>query len=155
LLKHLANGAGIGFTLEAGEDCTVMLAHTDMHQVLTNLVSNARDAVNGEGKIEVRTYEERGGVAARPGEEAGRWGYVQVKDSGPGMSPNVAARVFDPYFTTKGASQGTGLGLATVRSIVGRNHGRIALDSNEQHGTTVTVGFPVTENEHGNLSFDR
>ena len=130
-------------------------AHTDMHQMLTNLISNARDAINGEGKIDVRTYEERGVVVAHPGEEAERWGYVQVRDTGPGMSPKVVERVFDAYFTTKGASQGTGLGLATVRSLVERNHGRIALDSDEQHGTTVTIGFPLMENGCGSLSSDR
>jgi CheY-like chemotaxis protein len=66
---------------------------------------------------------------------------VTVQDSGVGMSPRVRSRVFDPFFTTKG-EHGSGLGLSVAYTVVARHRGQIVVDSEEGHGTTVTIRLP-------------
>ena len=70
------------------------------------------------------------------------WWFVDVADSGRGMPPEVLARVFEPYFTTKGES-GTGIGLTTANDIVTRHGGTITAASHPNRGTTFTIGFPA------------
>ncbi|MBN9516909.1 response regulator, partial [bacterium] len=100
-------------------------------QVLLNLVANARDATPGRGTVTVRTAE-----------APGRFVALTVTDTGVGMSAAVKARMFDPYFTTKGAS-GNGVGLATVAEIVRGAGGHIEVESLEGWGTSVRVYFPA------------
>jgi signal transduction histidine kinase len=71
----------------------------------------------------------------------GRFALLAVSDTGCGMTPDTAARVFEPYFTTK--SEGTGLGLATVNGIVQHGGGTISIDSEEGVGTTFKIYLPV------------
>ena len=117
-----------------------------VEQVLMNLVVNARDAMPGGGRLEIRTgnftFDER---YARlrdivPGD------YVQliVSDTGTGMSPGVVARVFEPFFTTKPKGEGTGLGLATVYGIATQAGGDVTIYSEPGVGTTVRVNLPAT-----------
>ncbi|MGB8359783.1 MAG: HAMP domain-containing sensor histidine kinase, partial [Acidimicrobiia bacterium] len=73
---------------------------------------------------------------------------VTVADTGHGMPPEVAERIFDPFFTTKEPGKGTGLGLHTVHTIVGRAGGEITVDSSSS-GTTFTVLLPVLEEPAG------
>ena len=68
---------------------------------------------------------------------------LSVADNGTGMSPEVQARVFEPFFTTKAPGQGTGLGLATVCSIMKQHEGWIELDSAVGRGTTFSLYFPI------------
>ncbi len=102
-------------------------------QVLLNLVANARDATPGRGTVTVRTAE-----------APGRFVALTVTDTGVGMSPAVKARMFDPYFTTKGAS-GNGVGLATVAEIVRGAGGHIDVESLEGWGTSVRVYLPAAD----------
>ncbi len=113
--------AGTNITADGGQ----------LHQVLMNLCVNARDAMPIEGILGVC-------VTASPG-----WVEVVVSDSGCGMDADVRARLFEPYFTTKGAGRGTGLGLATVRSIVRQHGGTIAVESSPGRGSTFTVRLPA------------
>lgn len=107
-------------------------------QILVNLVLNARDAIQGRGTIEVSLAQgamEDGSPSAR----------LQVKDTGQGMSPEVLARIGDPFFTTKGPEQGTGLGLASIKSLVSRMEGHMEVTSEPGVGTTFTLSFPLDQ----------
>lgn len=116
-------------------------------QVLLNLVANARDAVGRRGTVTLRTADtvvDR----SRPGWPSslpvGRYVALTVADNGVGMTEAVRARMFDPYFTTKG-SAGNGVGLATVAEIVRAAGGHIEVESLEGWGTSVRVFFPPAE----------
>jgi signal transduction histidine kinase len=107
-------------------------------QVFTNLLINAYEAMHGSGRVMIRATTlrlEDGG----DGREAVR---VEIKDDGPGMPPDVADRIFSPFFTTK--AQGSGLGLAIVRKIVDAHDGKIDLETAPGAGTTIRVTLPVT-----------
>ena len=99
-------------------------------QVITNLLNNAYDAVNGEGRIEVA-------LTADPA-----WAHLSVADSGPGISPDVRTHLFEPFFTTKPEGKGTGLGLAICIGIVESHGGTIEVDSEVGRGSKFTVNLP-------------
>ena len=109
-----------------------------------NLVVNARDAMSGGGKIILSTSREWiDGRDQRPGSvAAGEYSVLAVADNGCGMSDEVRARVFEAFFTTKPAGLGTGLGLATCRSIVQRWRGHITVESAVGAGTTFKIYLP-------------
>ncbi|GIF00237.1 hybrid sensor histidine kinase/response regulator [Paractinoplanes rishiriensis] len=102
-----------------------------IEKLLTNLVSNARDAMPSGGNLVIDT--------GRHGADRVR---LRVSDSGKGMAPEVVERVFEPFFTTK-AGGGSGLGLATVYGIVAQAGGEVSIASSPGLGTTVTVLLPV------------
>jgi two-component system, cell cycle sensor histidine kinase and response regulator CckA len=104
----------------------------EIQQILVNLVANARDAMPAGGELHVAS-----------GTEAGRSGsWLRVSDTGVGMAPEVASRVFEPFFSTKGPGKGTGLGLASVKSIVDALGGRIELETALGRGTTFLIHLP-------------
>ena len=100
-------------------------------QVFMNLLTNAVQAVEGQGEIRLRTYADNGSV------------FVEVSDSGPGIAPELCERVFEPFFTTKAVGQGTGLGLAIAHSLIARHGGDIQLQSAPGKGATFVVRLPV------------
>jgi CheY-like chemotaxis protein len=104
-------------------------------QLVVNLVVNARDALPDGGRVRITTSLDDDTDCVR----------LEVADNGTGMSPEVCARAFDPFFTTKGAGRGTGLGLATVQSIVTDLGGTIAIDSTLGVGTRVIVCLPTAD----------
>ncbi len=121
----------------------VLVDPTQLDQVLTNLVVNARDAIGGAGHIELATANWTLTVAdcatlvdALPGDHV----CLSVTDSGCGMSADLVARIFDPFFTTK--PKGTGLGLAMVHGAVKENQGAIQVDSEPGRGTCFRIYFP-------------
>jgi CheY-like chemotaxis protein len=119
-----------------------------VEQILINLAVNARDAMPGGGTLTFVTENvELGPSEARvvPGVEAGRFVRLLVADTGTGMDSEVAARAFEPMFTTKPSGQGTGLGLATVYTIVTQAGGIIDLSSEPGSGTSVEVHLPASE----------
>lgn len=103
-----------------------------LEQALVNLVINARDAMPAGGTLTLRTGPGPDGQVR-----------LSVQDTGSGMSPEVQARIFEPYFTTKPAGQGTGLGLATVLGIVRGHGGQVSVESAEGAGTTFTLDLPA------------
>ncbi len=105
-------------------------------QVLINLLSNARDAIGSNGEVRIKAAE----APERPG-------YVQfrVEDSGPGISAEAKARIFDVFYTTK--QNGTGLGLWLSRRIVLEHQGNIEVESGPDRGTAFTITLPIAAND--------
>jgi PAS domain S-box-containing protein len=124
---------------------------TQIHQVLINLCVNARDAMPEGGTL--RLYAENCVLNAETAQaiheaKPGSWVVLQVADTGTGIPPEVLSHLWEPFFTTKAANQGTGLGLSTVRGIVVENHhGFIDLQTKVGQGTTLRVYLPAVESE--------
>lgn len=126
----------------AREACPVRIDPSQIGQVLTNLVVNARDAIPGTGVISIETSHfemDHDYCAANPGAEPGRYEVLTVSDDGVGMDRQTRERAFEPFFTTKARGKGTGLGLATVFGIVKQNEGFINLYSEPGQGTAVRI----------------
>jgi two-component system, cell cycle sensor histidine kinase and response regulator CckA len=128
-------GEDIELVRSAGDSSATVLADpTQLELVLVNLVLNARDAMPAGGRLEVATEP-----ALRNGE---RWARVRVSDNGPGIDPATQARMLEPFFTTKEAGRGTGLGLAVVHELVEQNGGEVEVWSARGKGTTISVYLP-------------
>ncbi len=120
---------------------------TQWHQVLVNLCTNAAHALEergGELVIEVAPIEVSSAeAAAQPPLKAGPAVRLTVRDTGCGMEPATLARVFEPFFSTKGPGRGTGLGMAIVNSVVQAHEGRITIESIPGRGTRIDVLLPT------------
>ncbi len=104
---------------------------SELNQVWTNLMDNALDALDGHGRLFVRTACEDGHIL------------VEIGDDGPGIPPDVQSRIFEPFFTTKGVGKGTGLGLDTAyRIVVTRHHGDLRVVS-QPGDTRFQVRLPI------------
>jgi signal transduction histidine kinase len=115
-----------------------------IEQVIMNLAINARDAMPGGGSLDIRTRNIRLPHTLTDGSNAdAAFVLIEVTDTGEGMSAEVAARLFEPFFTTKGLGQGTGLGLATVYSVVAESHVYIDVHTVIGEGTTFNVYLPL------------
>jgi PAS domain S-box-containing protein len=129
--------------LDAGAGL-VLADPVQLRQILLNLVLNARDAMPGGGRILLSTH-----LVQLPGELGSalprRAVSLVIKDNGCGMDAETRARMFEPLFTTKGAGEGTGFGLATVQRIVGEAGGTIEVETEPGHGTSITVVFQAIE----------
>jgi signal transduction histidine kinase/ActR/RegA family two-component response regulator len=144
-------GVNIEFRLELEPELRSIKANsTQIQQVLINLGVNARDAMEGIGRLTFRTRNVKvdGETIRRHGVGAAeRWVELAVADTGSGMDAATKARVFEPFFTTKPAGHGTGLGLATVFGIVKQSGGFIELESEPGSGTTFRVFLPAVAAE--------
>jgi two-component system, NtrC family, sensor kinase len=107
-----------------------------LQQVFTNLILNARDSIaNGDGRISLIT---------RNGDDDGQL-LIEVADNGIGIAPEDVAKIYDPFFTTKGVGLGTGLGLAVTYGIVQEHFGHISVSSTPGLGTTFRITLPTTD----------
>jgi two-component system cell cycle sensor histidine kinase/response regulator CckA len=142
LRRTLRADIRLGLTLQAG-GCHVRVDPTQLEQVLVNLVVNARDAMVSGGELNIAT----GAVEPSDwpaGQGDGTAGVVlEISDTGAGMSPEVRARIFEPFFSTKRALGGIGLGLSTVHGIVKQSGGCIQVDSSPGQGTVFRVFLPL------------
>jgi signal transduction histidine kinase len=111
----------------------VLLDQHALAHALWNLVINARQAITGDGQIRLRCGHERQQV------------WIEVVDSGGGMTAEVQRRIFDPYFTTKPRGEGTGLGLTAVARFVRGSNGQIQVESEVGRGSTFRLRFPTAE----------
>ena len=134
--------------LPAGGLWPVKIDPSQVDQLLANLCVNARDAIDGVGKITIETEN----VHFDPqycrdhlGFTAGDYVLLAVSDDGSGMDAETRSHLFEPFFTTKDAGQGTGLGLATVYGIVKQNNGFINVYSELDQGTTFRIYLPRHE----------
>ena len=125
-------GDGVTVVREYGDDVPPVEAYAgELNQVWTNLIDNALDAMDGTGTLRMTTRADTDGVV------------VEIADTGPGMAPEVAARAFDAFYSTKDVGKGTGLGLDIARRIVTERHGgTIAIDSHPG-GTRLRVRLPL------------
>jgi PAS domain S-box-containing protein len=117
---------------------TLVCDHTEIEQVLLNLIKNAAQAMTEGG---AQPSDQRIILRTRREEE---YGCIEIQDNGPGMDPQTQRRVFEPFFTTKAAGVGTGLGLSVSYFIVTEQHkGTIDVSSNPGEGTCFTVRLPL------------
>ena len=124
----------------------VSVDEVELEHAIINLVTNARDAIEGPGtiRIEVKTMQVDDELIARhAGKLAGECAVVSITDSGSGMDAATLERVFEPFFTTKAVGRGSGLGLATVRSIVDQHGGLVVAESHPGQGTTFAIMLPL------------
>ncbi len=132
-------GAGLG---------AVKIDPSQVDQILANLCVNARDAIEGAGRVTIETANVSVGAGRCEGLAAcGPGEYVRliVEDDGCGMDPETRENIFEPFFTTKGVGKGTGLGLVTVYGIVKQNEGFIDVCSEPGTGTTFRIFLPRVE----------
>lgn len=137
LMQRPLREKNVTFTKQVLTEAQISAFPAEMRQVMSNLLANAIDAVTPGGKIEV-TIEDSKMKDSQPAVS------LLVRDNGSGISKQDLARLFRPFFTTKG-EKGTGLGLWITQSIVSKHGGYIEVtsdDSTEQHGTTFCVVFP-------------
>ena len=118
ILKYKLKKKSVSVTREYDESVPSVTAYgSELNQVWTNLIDNAVDAMAEGGELKVRTKLEPADVL------------IEIRDDGAGISPEVQPRIFEPFYTTKGVGEGTGLGLDTVYRIVRRHRGDIRVES--------------------------
>jgi len=124
---------------------------SQLQQVLMNLAANARDAMQAGGRLTIHTSQTR--VAASGAVDASPAQYVklQVTDTGHGIDETTRARIFEPLFSTKDLEKGTGLGLATVHSIVKKLGGYINVESSPGNGACFSIHLPSADLEREGL----
>jgi PAS domain S-box-containing protein len=119
---------------------------TQVHQVLMNLLVNARDAMPHGGKIRVEAANlviDESYARMQPDAQPGRYVVITVSDTGTGIPPALVSRIFEPFFTTKPVGKGTGLGLSTALGIVRSHGGFVNVYSEVGKGTTFKVHYPA------------
>lgn len=143
LLSHTLRSSGITLELVLGENLPSADADADrLGQLILNLIINAQQALaEHEGRRHLLI--ETGIEPLRPERPQRLW--LRVADSGPGVSPDVAERIFTPFFTTKGEGKGTGLGLSVARSVAREHGGDLALEPPGAHGgASFRLSLPVS-----------
>ncbi|MBT8144121.1 MAG: GHKL domain-containing protein, partial [Gammaproteobacteria bacterium] len=109
----------------------ISCAPSQINQVLLNLITNASQAIDGVGKIFIRTFVKDDHIV------------VQIRDTGSGIDPQIMQKIRDPFFTTKEVGSGTGLGLSIVEEILGKHKGRLEIESVVGEGSTFSVYLPI------------
>lgn len=145
LLRRLI-GANIDLDLIHGSNLAqVKVDIGQMEQVLINLAVNARDAMDGGGKLTITTENFENATPIMCVEDEmppEKWVAIAVEDTGCGISKDNMSRILEPFFTTKDVGQGTGLGLATVYGIIRQTGGYLNIESKMGEGTTFTIYLP-------------
>jgi two-component system, cell cycle sensor histidine kinase and response regulator CckA len=135
---RLVLGESITLRIELGDDVPpVTIDPERLNQVISQLVSNARDATPRGGEVRIST--ERHDADDRV------WAALTIRDNGAGIDEHDLPHVFEPFFTTKAPGEGTGLGLSTVYAVVDQAGGTVEIASEPGAGTTVTVALPEVD----------
>jgi signal transduction histidine kinase len=155
---HLAqSGLPPGIRLEhalGAEEAYAVVNPTQVSQVVLNLVTNAADAMNGDGRIAVKlkVVDLDEAAAGALTVAVGPWVVLEVVDHGCGMDSYTLSRIFEPFYTTKLAGKGTGLGLSVVYSIVTGWGGTLKMESEVDKGTTAMVYIPAARETPSKLA---
>ena len=136
IMLHGQLKKGITVQREFAENLPHIQAYgNELNQVWTNIIDNAIDAMNGNGKIVIKTFQQ------------GDWLVVQIKDTGPGIPEDIQSKIFDPFFTSKAPGEGTGLGLNISHNIIVQKHkGKIAVNSKPGE-TCFEIKLPIKVEE--------
>lgn len=144
-------GEHIKFTVTTqGAPLMVHVDSLQIEQVLMNLATNARDAMQGGGTFTITTSAgciDQAHIAIHGYGDVGRYAIISVADSGCGMPVETVRRIFDPFFTTKGVGKGTGLGMAMVMGIIKQHNGFIDVQSDVGTGTVFHIYLPLVVGE--------
>jgi two-component system nitrogen regulation sensor histidine kinase NtrY len=131
---------GVDFQFCSGSIPPVELDREQIKRVLLNLLDNAVAAVEENGEIKLTTaYDSRRGMVT-----------LEIADNGCGLAPEIRAKIFEPYFSTK--QNGTGLGLTIVSQIIEDHHGYIRALPNQPRGTRFAIEFPASDDDPGNIA---
>jgi signal transduction histidine kinase len=141
LLRPLAANVGVELVV-TGDDGDAPINRAELQQVLSNLITNAVQAMPHGGTVTVSIGEQTVAAPGLPARLKIACTAIRVRDEGVGIPPEVLPKIFDPFFTTKDVGQGTGLGLAVSYGIVSDHDGWIRVDSRLGHGTTFAVYLP-------------
>ena len=148
MLKRLI-GEGVGLEWRPAADAPkVRMDPSQLDQILVNLCANSRDAIGGVGTIAIgtETTEVKEEDAWDGGDRApGKYAALTVADTGKGMDREALEHLFEPFYTTKGVGEGTGLGLATIYGIVKQNGGHVRVESMPGAGTTFRIFLPLRD----------
>jgi two-component system cell cycle sensor histidine kinase/response regulator CckA len=138
--------AHVTITTSLGSDLPNVVADAgQLDQVVLNLVANARDAMPGGGELCIETFTTHLQHPEQlPPLAPGAYATLRVRDTGQGMTVETQERMFEPFFSTKSPSVGTGLGLATVYGIVKQHRGHIVVESAPGAGSSFSVYFPAS-----------
>nr|WP_294526399.1 PAS domain-containing protein [uncultured Rhodopila sp.] len=140
-------GAGIEVRICLADDLPQLFVDkAQLETVLVNLATNARDAMPDGGRLTLSAAADEA-PAERAGLSAGRYVRIEVADTGMGMDAKTLARAYEPFFTTKPAGVGTGLGLPMARGFAEQSGGALTVDSSPGSGTTVTLWLPTRDAE--------
>jgi CheY-like chemotaxis protein len=125
----------------------IVIDKTHFEQVIFNIAVNARDAMPHGGQLVIETYNQTSTVP-----EEKLYVAIRIRDTGEGMDEQTRIHAFEPFYTTKTAGRGTGLGLATVYGIVKEREGEISIESSPGKGTQITILLPaILQMEHGDI----
>jgi signal transduction histidine kinase len=147
LIRSVLRKDHITLAVELDDQPALVRCHMQqVQQIIMNLITNARDALNqrhgpGEGDSHKR-IDIRVGRIEREGRT---WLRVTVEDNGPGIPDDVLPRIFDPFFTTKGRDQGTGLGLAVSHGLAIDNEGELGVETRLGQGTRFFLDLPTPD----------
>jgi two-component system, cell cycle sensor histidine kinase and response regulator CckA len=136
-LVTVLTGEPLGVTADVGQ----------IEQVIMNLVTNARNAMPGGGKLTLETgvKDPDQNAASETSDAPSRYAVLAVKDTGVGIDQQTKLHLFEPFFTTKEVGKGTGLGLSTIYGIVKHHHGHVRVHSELGRGSTFEIYLPRAE----------
>ena len=151
MLKRLI-GEDISITIELEENPVEIKGdESQLEQVVTNLVVNARDAMEDGGELNIQTenvYIEEEDIDNKTTDlKEGQYLCMKVEDTGKGIEEDVLENIFDPFFTTKEMGEGTGMGLSVVHGIIKKHKGDIIVESEVGKGTTFEIYFPASKQD--------
>jgi PAS domain S-box-containing protein len=150
MFHHLMGGDVDTQIIPALDLHAVMADAGQIEQVIMNMVINARDAMPNGGKLTLETANvtfDQENVGRYPEVKPGNYALLAITDTGTGISEAVKVHVFEPFFSTKGVGQGTGLGLSTCYGIIKQSGGHISIYSEPGRGTTFKIYLPQVEQQ--------
>ena len=150
MVEMLRSSLGPGVQIVTQFDADLPATRVDPNQLelaLLNLALNARDAMPRGGMLTISAHRAPVGAGDVPGLKAGEYVCIAERDTGTGMDETTVKRAMEPFFTTKGAGRGTGLGLSMVDGLVAQSGGAMRITSKLGTGTTIELWLPVSEPE--------